>query len=281
MEEWKTSSKEIAVIGGCMERGLNKKVDQRIKQLKGQGYEVVVIRTAGGNIESAEHDLSELSGTGRVRKVEWYVHEDCGFAKAAPLVLRGVDPTDTLTAPMKRIFHGMTLTRPILNGQVETHLKESVGPKLEKIFASGKNPDNVEFEISMVGIAEITAARGAGERPHHLAWATPSDIMCSDIATSIGKKTGTTVPVEDVYVVQGSKEQPLLFDLNIALTFVGAPNHRIRNVFVVTQQNEIDRADYRKHMLERAPFIPAPNSVHEQPVKIDTLTLTGRFRSKL
>jgi hypothetical protein len=250
--DWRYGTKSIVVIFGCMDRRLNGTLDDRIKHYKSQGYDVVVFRTAGGNIDPIESEIVEVAATGRLEIIEGFPHHDCGWIRALADALyfdsgaAGKKLGETLRTAGAGIFGDMRIeekdrkNREVLYAKMEKHLHDYICKAIERIVGAG-----VDMRINMPDAKTLDTEPKGEAHNHHLVFTIASDLTSKEIADAIGVDTGS------MYVLQSlwEKKEVIVPDAWVANKFL-----KIRDMHFVEEAHNKVKGLLKDKIIGESPF---------------------------
>ncbi len=264
-------NKPIAVLITCMDRRFNEMIDDRIDYYKSMGYQVIVFRTAGGNIDPIENELRELAARSgpRLEVVEAAAHIDCAWVKRSAQVLYfGAEASGDVRAEMARVFEGLEVTEQDkadllrLHAKMEVRNADYLGRRLEDIV--GKE---VRKEIRRPDARIYDKERGQ-EHDHYLVFVAPSDTKTQELIDALENAGISGIAPLQMYQLRGDAKN-LLPASEVAVGPLKLGEHKV----FIFGKDDAGWADRTKSVLESSPFM--------KDVNMSIIKLNGKAKMPL
>lgn len=271
------AEKDVIVIIACIDRRLNETIDKMVDDAQKKGYEVVVFRTPGGDVELIKDELRELLATKRVKALEDIIgipHHDCGWVKTCAEILYDDKKfSDEFTKSVKEAFRGFEPSEQVLGNrsllltEMELFHMRRTKQKLEDVAVEHiQEPEGRKTEIRMI----MPHAKGLeGEKPgeqhtHELAMAEPSAMNYENMAKEVGAKR------ESMYVVQCMSAIVRRIAAELAVVVM-----HIEDITILAPSNKVAMAeDEKKDLLKHL----KQSSVNTDYINITPKLLSGKTK---
>jgi carbonic anhydrase len=243
-----TDEKSMIVIIACIDRRLNEMIDKMTEDAQKKGYEVVVFRTPGGDVDLIKDELRELLATKKVKAMENIVgipHHDCGWVKTcAEILYDNRKFSDEFTKSVRQAFEGfepseqVRANRSLLLTEMELFHMRRTKSKLEKLAEEHiQEPADRKTEIRMLmpHAKSLEGEKSGEQHTHELVMAEPSAIKCERMAAEAESKT------ESTYIVQCMSAIVRRIAAELAIVAM-----KIEDVTILAPKDKIGKAEGEK-----------------------------------
>lgn len=274
-----TDEKNMIVVIACIDRRLNETIDKMVDDAQKKGYEVVVFRTPGGEVELIKDELRELLATKRVKALEDIVgipHHDCGWVKTcAEILYDNKKVSGDFATSVKKAFEGFNPSEQVLGDrsllltEMELfHMRrtESKLESLAKEYIQESDENRTKIRMLMPHAKSLDGEKPGEKHTHELVMADPSATRCERMASEAESKTQST------YIVQCANATVRHIAAELAIVVM-----HIEDITILAPKNRIAKAETEKtQLLDHL----KKSSIDTNYVKITPREMVERTKSK-